>query len=161
MLDHNYVDTGTGTMMAKRASLTPKRDAITFEGETWTFAELIGRIDSFANVLASGGVGRGDRVGYLGLNHPNFFVTMFATNRLGAIFVPVNFRLTGAELAFIGTDSGIHTMVADDMHHGVLDAVRDDMPAGRFIGSETGGENWEVMDDLIEASASLVQRSRL
>ena len=43
----------------------------------------------------------GDRVAFLGLNQPSFFVTLFATARLGAIFVPLNFRLTGPELAFI------------------------------------------------------------
>ncbi len=152
MIEHNVVDPGTGTMIAKRAQLTPRRRAITFEGTTWTYADFVDRIDRFAAALAAGGVERGDRVGYLGLNHPNFFVTMLAANRLGATFVPINFRLTGPELTFIAHDAGIHTMVADDMHQAVLDRVRDELPCQRYIGSEAGGEGWEVMDQLIETT---------
>ncbi|MFV2039158.1 MAG: long-chain fatty acid--CoA ligase [Acidimicrobiales bacterium] len=150
MIEHNFVDTGTGAMIGRRAKLTPKRRALTFEGTTWTYGEFIDRIDRFAAALVQGGIERGDRVGYLGLNHPNFFVAMFAANRLGATFVPINFRLTGPELAFIAQDSGIHTMVADDMHMPVLEAVRADLPCVRYIASETGGGDWEVMNDLIK-----------
>ena len=67
-------------------------------------------------MLREGGIREGDRVGYLGLNHPAFLETMFAAARLGAIFVPLNFRLTGAELEFIINDAGCHTMVADSDH---------------------------------------------
>ena len=50
------------------------------------------------------GVGKGERVAFLGLNQPMFFFVMFAAARLGAIFVPLNFRLTGPELAFMIED---------------------------------------------------------
>jgi len=157
MADHTFVDTGTGTMMYRRSKLTAKRRALTFEGETWTFGQLMDKIDRFANALAAGGISRGDRVGYLGLNHPNFFVTMFAANRLGATFVPINFRLSGPELAFIAQDAGIYTIVADDMHMAALDSVRDDLPCERYIGSEAGGGGWEVQNDLIAANDRISQ----
>jgi len=155
MIEHNYVDTGLGYMIAKRSQLTPNRKALTFEGATWTFGELIDRVDRFASVLADGGVGSDDRVGYLGLNHSNFFVAMFACARIGAIFVPINFRLTGPELAFIASDSGCTVMIADDQHRPVIDSVRDEITATRHISAESGGEGWEVMDDLIEGSAPI------
>ena len=63
-------------------------------------------------MLRDGGIRAGDRVGYLGFNHPAFLETMFATARLGAIFVPLNFRLTAPELEFIVNDAGCHTMVS-------------------------------------------------
>ncbi len=152
MIDHTHADTGLGSMIVKRSSLTPDRPALTFEGETWDYRDFVQRIERFVTVLSADGVGRGDRVGYIGLNHPNFFVAMFASARLGAIFVPINFRLTGPELAFIVTDSGCHTMIADDMHQPVVDGVRDEIPTGRFIGAESGGEGWELMTDLIESA---------
>ena len=83
---------------------------------TTTYAQLQERIDRAATVLRDGGIRAGDRVGYLGFNHPAFLETMFATARLGAIFVPLNFRLTGPELEFIINDAGCHTMVADSKH---------------------------------------------
>lgn len=157
MIEHNYVDTGMGSMIAKRSRLTPKRKALTFEGQTWTYAEFIDRIDRFASVLLAGGVGEGDRVGYLGLNHPNFCVSMFACGRIGAIFVPINFRLTGPELVFIASDAGCVVMVADDQHRPVIDGVRDEIPVTRFISSESAGEGWEVMDDLIAATDPITE----
>ncbi len=155
MIEHNYVDTGMGSMIAKRSRLTPARKALTFEGQTWTYAEFADRIDRFATVLATGGVSEGDRVGYLGLNHPNFFVTMFACGRIGAIFVPINFRLTGPELAFIASDAGCVVMVADDQHRPVVDGVRDEIPATRYISAESAGDGWETMNELMSATAPI------
>ena len=80
--------------MKQRALRSPNRRAITFEGLTLTYAQLQDRIDRTATVLREGGIREGDRVGYLGLNHPAFLETMFAAARPGAIFVPLNFRLT-------------------------------------------------------------------
>jgi acyl-CoA synthetase (AMP-forming)/AMP-acid ligase II len=51
-------------------------------------------------------VGRGDRVAYLGANHPAFLETLFATGMLAAIFVPLNTRLAAPELAYMLTRQG-------------------------------------------------------
>ena len=78
-----------GNWMRQRALRSPQRRAITFEGTTTTYGQLQERIDRAATVLRDGGIRAGDRVGYLGFNHPAFLETMFAAARLGAIFVPV------------------------------------------------------------------------
>src|SRR5258706_798394 len=155
MASHNTPDVGLGRMIGQRATLTPKKRALTFEGETWTYAELLDRIDRFATALRDGGVAAGDRVAFLGLNHPAYFVVLFAAARLGAIFVPLNFRLTGAELEFIVNDAGVHTIVADDQHKAVLDNVRDKLPCARYIGSETGGNGWESLHEIIATNQPL------
>ncbi len=155
MASHNTPDVGLGRMIGQRATLTPNKRALTFESETWTYAELLGRIDRLATGLRSGGVDAGDRVAFLGLNHPAYFVVLFAAARLGAIFVPLNFRLTGAELEFIVNDAGVHTIVADDQHKGVLDNVRDRLPCARYIGSETGGDGWESLHEIIATNQPL------
>ena len=92
-------DISLGSWMAKRANGSPRRRALTFEGTTWTYGELQDRIDRLAAGLRAHGVNHGDRVGFLGFNQPAFLEVMFAASRLGAIFVPLNFRLTGPELA--------------------------------------------------------------
>lgn len=140
MPSHTTADLGLGSMFGRRAHLTPDLPALTFEGETWSYAEMLDRVDRFATVLADGGVGRGDRVAYLGLNHLSFFVTMFATARLGATFVPLNFRLTGPELAFIIGDAGARTIVADDAHRPVIDAIRSDIPCEQHLSAETAAD---------------------
>ena len=151
-ISHNAVDVGLGTMIARRAELTPNRRALTFEGATLTYGQFVDRIDRLAAGLASGGIGRHDRVGFLGLNHPAFFETMFAAARLGATFVPLNFRLTGPELSFIVNDAGCHTLVVDDMHRAVIDGVRAELPCERYLGSESAGDGWESSEDLIQAN---------
>ncbi len=93
------IDISLGRWFSDRARRTPHRRALTFEGTTWTYAEMQDRIDRLAGALRGHGVCHGDRVGFLGLNQPAFLVTLFAAARLGAIFVPFNFRLTGPELA--------------------------------------------------------------
>ena len=146
---HNYIDMGLGRIIPRQAQLNPQGRALTFEGRSWTYRELADRIDRLAEALRAGGVKRNDRVGFLGLNHPAFVETMFATGRLGATYVPLNYRLTAAELAYIVNDAGIHTIVADDAHKPVIDEVRGELVTGRYIGSERGGAGWENLEDLI------------
>jgi fatty-acyl-CoA synthase len=113
-----------GGWFAARAARSPNRRALTFEGVTWTYAEMLLRIDRMAVCLQEGGVRHGDRVAFLGLNQPAFFETMFGAVRLGAIFVPLNFRLTTAELAFIIEDAGVHTLVVDSAHRNLVEGIQ-------------------------------------
>ena len=97
----------------KQAEQNPDNDAIIFEGATRSYGEFASRVRKQARVLKASGVCVGDRVGFLGFNQPGFIETMFAAISLGAVFVPLNFRLTGEELAFIIGDAGIHTLIVD------------------------------------------------
>jgi fatty-acyl-CoA synthase len=153
MAAHNRPDIGLGRMIAKRAKLTPNNRALTFEGETWTYRELLDRVDRLAASLRDGGVRSGDRVAFIGTNHPSFFVTLFATARLGAVFVPLNFRLTPAELDFIINDSGVHTLVASDDHKATIDTVRESLPCTRYIGADSGSDGWENLADTLTGTA--------
>src|SRR5690242_14451115 len=99
-------DVSLGTWFARRAFRTPDRVALSFEDRGWTYGKLQHRIDRLAADLAAGGVRPGDRVGYLAPNHPSYFEALFATARLGAVFVPLNPRLTGPELSYQLRDSG-------------------------------------------------------
>ncbi len=135
-------DVSLGNWMRQRALRSPHRRAITFEGTTINYGEFQDRIDSTATVLRDDGVREGDRVGYLGFNHPALLETLFAVARLGAIFVPLNFRLTSSELEFIINDAGCRTIVADSDHTGILDSIRDDLCVQQWLSIETDSANW-------------------
>jgi fatty-acyl-CoA synthase len=102
---------GLGSWPARRAAMSPDRAALVFGGEVTTYARLRDRIARLASQLSSRGVSPGDRVAYLGPNHPAFVETMFATHLLGAVFVPLNFRLAGPEIDYMLGHSGATALV--------------------------------------------------
>ncbi|MFF4759820.1 long-chain fatty acid--CoA ligase [Streptomyces sp. NPDC001292] len=102
---------GIGSWPARRARKTPARIAIVHEGSQWTYRDLHQRVLSLAHGLRSLGAGRGDRIAYLGPNHPAFLETLFAAGVLGAVFVPLNTRLAVQELAYNLSDSGSTVLV--------------------------------------------------
>jgi fatty-acyl-CoA synthase len=143
--------------LRERTQLTPNRRALTFEGTTWSYATFLDRVEKAASVLRDGGVRHGDRVAFLGLNHPAYFETLFGAARLGAIFVPLNFRLTGPELTYVINDSGAHTIVADGLHRAVIDSIRPEIPCRRFLTYENDSEieGWESLGALVAGAPAL------
>ena len=116
----------------KQAELNPSDTAIIFEGTRRTYGEFAQRVRALAGLLRGAGVCVGDRVGFLGFNQPSFIETMFATVSLGAIFVPLNFRLTGEELAFIIDDAGVHSLIVDPDLVPVVKSVSERLPCRHF-----------------------------
>ncbi len=86
--------------ISRRADFTPEKPAILFEGDAISYAALAEQIDRFAQVLgAELSVKPGDRVAYLGLNSPELISLIFACARVGAILLPLNWRLAAPEHA--------------------------------------------------------------
>jgi fatty-acyl-CoA synthase len=88
----------------RHARFAPGAAAIRFDGAAISYAELARRIRCAAAVLADAGVARGDAVAYLGLNSPAELVLLFACARLGAMLVPLNWRLAPPEHARVLAD---------------------------------------------------------
>jgi fatty-acyl-CoA synthase len=131
-------DIGLANWFTQRALRTPERKALHFEGRTWTFAEMQQEIVDCAGRLHALGVGKGDRVAFLGLNQPMFFFVMFASARLGAVFVPLNFRLTGPELAFMINDCRAVALIVDAHLTPVVTPVRAELTTLKaFVSAET------------------------
>lgn len=90
--------------MTRRATITPRRRAIVTDDVVMDFATLDQRAGQLAGYLSSEGVERGDRVCYLGDNHPAVIELLVATNRLGATLTPLSSRLVASEVAIILRD---------------------------------------------------------
>ncbi len=82
------------------AELTPDKTAILFEGETISYKDFCRRADRASCWLQSIGIEKGDRVAVMLSNCPEFLDLFLACSRLGAIFVPINFRITSPELDY-------------------------------------------------------------
>ncbi|MDH6515305.1 fatty-acyl-CoA synthase [Streptomyces sp. SAI-208] len=102
---------GLGSWPARRARKTPHRTALIHGGTTITYADLHTRVTRLAHALRARGIRRGDRVAYLGPNHPSYLETLFAAGTLGAVFVPLNTRLAGPEIGYQLSDSGARALV--------------------------------------------------
>ncbi len=141
--------------MLRRAALNPERIALIFEEEKIDYAQLADRVRRQATLLKAAGVCTGDRVAYLGFNHPAFFETLFAANTLGAIFVPLNFRLTAEELTFIINDAGVHTLVCDDALRPTVEQARSNLCCQKYYSSESEADNWHHLNTT-RAAASVM-----
>ena len=98
--------------LARRAELDPNRVAIDFEDRETTYADLELGAQAAAAKLQSLGVDKGDRVAVLSENRPEFVTYLFACAKLGALIVPLSWRLTEVELAWQVEDSTPKAIVA-------------------------------------------------
>ncbi len=99
------------------ADFMPEKLAVHFEGREITYRQLLLQIRTTVAILrASHDIGRGDRIAYLGFNSPEMLVLFFACARLGALLLPLNWRLTLSEKTYILENSGAKILVCDDDH---------------------------------------------
>jgi len=135
-------DFGVGSWPYRRARIDPHRLAMR-EGETeLTYRALADRVDWLAGAMRAAGVRRGDRVAYLAANSMAGFETFFASGRLGAIFAPLNARLTTPELAYLVRDCEPRLLFHDgDQAHHLAELAGPGSPIAEVIalGSEDAG----------------------
>ncbi len=141
--------------LARHALMQPNDTALRHLGATTTWIELERRVTALAGALHRRGVGFGDRVLILMLNRPEFVESFLAVNKLGAIAVPVNFRMTPAEIAYLVSDSAAEVVVTEPVLAPVATAVRDLDPALATVlvagaAAEDGGRGSE---DLVAENA--------
>jgi acyl-CoA synthetase (AMP-forming)/AMP-acid ligase II len=97
-------------------AICPDRDVIVFEGQKWTFAQLNDRANRLAHALAKLGIGPGDCVGMLQVNCNQYIEAYFATAKLGAIFVPLNFRAKADELSYMIANAETKGLLVGDRY---------------------------------------------
>jgi fatty-acyl-CoA synthase len=127
--------------LARHALMQPDGTALRYLGRTTTWAELEHRVNALADALSRRGVEPGDRVLILMLNRPEFVESFLAINTLGAIAVPVNFRMTAPEIGFLVADCEARMVITESVLAGVAAAVRDlDATLGTVIVAGSGSE---------------------
>src|SRR5262252_2685962 len=135
-------NSGVGSWIARRARRTPGRVAVIHGDDRLTYAQLHDQVTRLARGLRGLGVRRGDRIAYLGPNHPAFLETLFAAGTLGAVLVPLNTRLAAPELARHLADSGARALIYGTGQDGVAAELRSAAPVRDLValGAPADGE---------------------
>ena len=138
--------------------IVPDRHAIVFDDMRLTFGEIAGRVNRLANGLAELGVGAGDRVAVMQVNCNEHVESYFASAKLDAILVPINFRARAEELTFMLNDSGVKAIILGQRYQDMLRSVKLELTTLEHqITLEAPGEGFVFYDDLL-ANASDEER---
>ena len=145
-----------GQMLAGHARLRPNAPGIHDLDRSLTFAEWNQRACRLANALAGLGLTKGDRVAVLAYNRIEWGEIYCAAAKVGLVIVPINFRLTAPETAYIVGDSGSTALIVEDALLGTIEAGRDGLsiPDDRFI--HIGGDapaGYRSYEDLLAKAA--------
>lgn len=138
-----------GRLLTQTARRLPDAPALVWRETTWTWRELDARVDRLASALRARGVGAGERVLVHSRNTNAMFESLWATWKVGGVWVPTNFRLTPPEVAYLGSASRACLMLRDRGFAGHARAVREAAPALRHVlavgDAEEGEEDYETV----------------
>ena len=127
---------------ARRArKLYPERVAVIDGGSRWTYAQFLDRCDRWSATLQKLGISAGDRVAYLSPNTHAQLESFYAVPQIGAVLVPLNYRLTADDFVYLINHSGSRMVCADRDYLITIDSVRDQLPrVEHFIGLSCSAE---------------------
>ena len=138
------------TWIDRWADLQPDKTAVRFDGAAISYTELAGRIGRLAGMLQHElGVQPGDRVAHLGLNSPELLDLAFACARLGAILVPLNWRLAAPEHLFILHDCGAGVLLVEPEFQDQTEDIRAALPGLKTVAYGAARDGWPAYDDLL------------
>ena len=103
-----------GTLLEEAAKRWAPREALSYEGRRWSFAQLQADIDDTAKALIYLGILPGDHVALWIPNRPEWLYTFFALAKIGAVVVPINTRFRASDLAYVLWQSDATTLITVD-----------------------------------------------
>lgn len=148
---------------ARRArKLYPERVAVIDGDSRWTYVQFLERCDRWSAALQKLGIGRGDRVAYLSPNTHAQLESFYAVPQIGAVLVPLNYRLTADDFVYLINHSGSRMICADRDYLGTIDGIREQLPKVEHFVALTGeGEHWLNYETMIDASSAEFSRPEI
>ncbi len=135
------------------AAFQPDKAAIVFDGREITYGDLEARVRRLASALKHGlGIGRGDRIAHLGHNSPEFIDLVFAAARLGAMVVPLNWRLAPPEHAYILRNAAVSALLAEPAFEDHVAAIGEAVGDGRPVLYGASRPGWLDYRALLDAA---------
>jgi len=148
---------------ARRArKLYPERVAVIDGDSRWTYAQFLDRCDRWSAVLQKLAIGPGDRVAYLSPNIHAQLESFYAVPQIGAVLVPLNYRLTADDFIYLINHSGSRMVCADRDYLGAIDNIREQLPkVEHFVALNGQGEDWLDYEAMVEASSAKFVRPEI
>jgi fatty-acyl-CoA synthase len=141
-------------LIDRNAAFAPDKPALRFGAQTLSYAAFAARIACAARALKSGlAIGRGDRVAILAANHPDYLVLLYACARLGAILVPLNWRLAIPEQLFILCDASVKALVVEQSLAAIVPELGKARPDTRIIGLDFKPQGGAAFAELFDAAS--------
>jgi fatty-acyl-CoA synthase len=132
------------------------RQAIVFDEVHRTYGQFLNRCDRWSSRLQGLGIRRGDRIAYIAQNIPAHLEGYYAVPRIGAVLVPINYRLASADFIYIVNHSGARLVCVDKDYVDAVDAIRDQLPnVERFVALEGAHEGWLDYEAEIAAASAV------
>jgi fatty-acyl-CoA synthase len=135
-----------GDIVKKQSFYTPDKVAMIIDDREHTFRELNERTNRVGNFLIGKGIRKGDRISVLLLNCIEFMDVYFAAAKIGAIFVPLNYRLAPAELEYQLNDCGSRLLVFHDEFAGAVQSISPRLPVekDKYVAVGVNIPDWAV-----------------
>jgi fatty-acyl-CoA synthase len=141
-------------ILERNVQKRPDKEIVTFQGRHLSSRELAARIDALAHALLEAGVSRGDVVALLLQNCPQFLETIFAVNAIGAIFLPLNYRLAADEWHYILDHASACLLVSEPEYHEPVASIRGHLPKLERCWSLDADppDEWAAYEHLVESN---------
>ncbi|MBW2370741.1 MAG: long-chain-fatty-acid--CoA ligase [Deltaproteobacteria bacterium] len=143
----------TTDFLSIATAICPDREFIVFENGRWTFSQVNERVNRLANALISLGIEKGDRIGMLAVNCRQYVEAYFAAAKIGAVFVPLNFRAKSEELKHMISHAGIRLLFSGSRYLEMVRDMRPKLPSVEHcVSLDAGCEDGVLYENLVEAS---------
>jgi fatty-acyl-CoA synthase len=149
-------------LMRRTRRLYPDHEAVVDGDLRWTYEQFFARCDRWSAALQGLGVGQGDRVAYIAPNTHAQLASFYAVPQLGAVLVPINYRLTADDFAYIITHSGARVVCAHIDYLEMVDGIRDQLPGvTHFVALEGQRDGWLDYEQLLAAAPPAFTRPEI
>lgn len=132
----------------------PHKTALVFEGRRWTYLQWNRLVNKTAHAFRAAGIAKGDKVAFLTYNLPEQVTGFYALMKLGAVPVPINYRLAANEIKYIVDDSKARILVFEEALRAPVAAIKADLAVEKLIYIGTQPEGAEIAFDAFIAPGS-------
>ena len=145
--------------LRRARKLHGSREAVVDGSQRWTYEEFGRRCDRWSAALQRLGVKQGDRVGYIAPNTHAQLESFYAVPQIGAVLVPMNFRLVADDFRYLIQHSGAKVVCAGADHIAAVDSIREDLKdVEHFISLDGPRDNWLDYESLVQDAGEAFAR---